>query len=204
MNIKYLLAAALCALPMLAHAGIVYEWTSTNYSLPQGMTMRLEFDKKTVTSGSFNIDLAYDHGQGYGTIPKRGLLALFVTLPGVRNDIDYSSKGGRGYTFPFGYLDMNLTFTSDGFLMGSIYANDQNSHIRLTSVGRDFTVIDANSDEVVWGGCQPDEDTGRRPPCSGATGYIQRVAEVPEPGSIALLVLGAAGLVGTRRPKLVK
>jgi len=201
MNIKsYLAAAALSVLPLSSNAGIIYEWTATNDQTPTGMTLQLEFDHKTVKSGKFELDLDYDFGAGYGKVPSRGLVALLVTIPGVSYDIDYSSKGRRGYSFPGGTLRMDITFLDDGFLTGQIYANDQNSHIDLASIGRTFTVLDANSDEgTVGAGCgwQMEEPT----PCAGATGHIQKVREIPEPASIALLVLGAAGLVSSRRRK---
>jgi hypothetical protein len=166
----------------------------TNDETPSGITFRVEFDRKTVNEGAFQLEFANENRGS--KVPKRGLLTLHYTFPGMSNDMDYSSKGGRGYSFGRGYLDMDVQFTEDGFLTGIIYANDTNSDIRLESVGNEFTVVHADSDEGM-NGCGWAYETV----CSGATGYFQRVraTEVSEPASIALLALGAAGLVNTRR-----
>ena len=201
MNMKSIFAAAaLCLLPLASYAGIVYEWTATNDATPRGITLQLEFDRQTVKAGEFRLDLEYDYSTGEEVfIPTRGLLNLTYRVPGNTTSMDYTSHNQTGFSFPRGDLLMDLKFLDDGFLTGTIFARDGNSEIELASVGRAFTVIVARSDEEMYGaGC------GYPLTCGGATGFIQRVGEVPEPATIALLAFGAAGLASTRRRKLVK
>ena len=199
MIIKSLVAAAgLCLLPLYGQAGVVYQWTAINDETPRGITLSIEFDNPTVRSGEFNIDIVDEPGL---EVPRSGLLALRYTFPGMENEMVYTSRGGAGFSFGRGNLFMDLQFDATGYLTGSIFASDSNSDIRLASIGRIFTVLNANSDEGMPGaGCPP------RPQeyiCGGATGYIQRVAhsEVPEPASIALIGAGllAASIFPRRR-----
>lgn len=203
MNIKSIVAAAsLCLLPLCSQAGVLYQWTATNGETPRGITLSMEFDNRTVKRGEFQIDIENDSEL---KVPKRGLLGLHYTFPGMHEKMVYTSKGGAGFGLGRGYLAMDLQFDADGYLTGSIYANDSNSDIYLVGSGGAFTVIDANSDESMPGaGCGWHFEPAVQ--CVGATGNIQRVraTEVPEPSTIALLSLGAAGWASSRRRKSVK
>jgi hypothetical protein len=200
MNIKSLVAAAgLCLSPLCGQAGVVYQWTATNDETPRGIMLSMEFDNRTVRSGAFNINIVDEPGL---EVPRSGLLGLRYTFPGMENEMVYTSRGGAGFSFGRGNLLLNLQFDATGYLTGSIFASDSNSDIRLASIGRTFTVINANSDEGMPGaGCPP------RPQeyiCGGATGTIQRVVhnEVPEPTSIALTGAGLFAASMFRRRKI--
>lgn len=196
---KYLALATLAIAPLGAQAGVIYEWRATNAQTPQNFTLQLEFDHRTVKRGSFMLDIESESGPMLA--PRTGLLSLKYSFPGLSNDMFYTSKGREGFNLGSrGYLNMHVSFDEAGYLTGQIYANDTNSHIELGSVGTLFSVIDANSDEGMPGaGCGWQMDPPMQ--CGGATGYIQRVGEVPEPATGALIGLALVGGIYARRKK---
>jgi len=193
MNVKSCIAAlSLCLLPLCSQAGIIYEWRALNNETPLGITLALEFDQGTVDSGSFSFAINEDdYFAGNGA--AGGLLALRYTFPGASEAMNYSAQGGFGSGF--GTLEIDLAFEQGGFLSGYIHANDSHHHFVMSSHERIFTVLDANSDEGM-----PSAECGWTLgiDCSGASGHLRR-ADIPEPGSLALLGAGLLAAAGMRR-----
>jgi hypothetical protein len=196
MSIKCFIAAAGFALcPLLAQAGVVYQWHATNNATPWGVNLELEFDQQTVDSGAFSID--YFQYSLPDITPRDGLLGIrYYNLSSEGYPLQYSSTNG-GFTNNYGSVRMDVTFQVNGLLTGYIYVADMNQHFVIESIGNIFTFIDANSDGPMDDAGCPDGG-----PCTGATGYLSRepqLAEIPEPASLALLGTGALALARTRR-----
>jgi len=193
MNVRSCIAAlGLCLLPLCSQAGVIYEWQPLNHETPRGISLALEFDEDTVRSGAFSFAITEEY-DGEENHAAGGLLGLRYAFPDAYEPMTYSARGGFGSGF--GTLEMEVRFEQGGFLSGFIYANDSHHHFMMNSDGRVFTVLDANSDEGM-----PSADCGWTVgiDCSGATGQLKR-ADIPEPGSLALLGAGLLAAAALRR-----
>ena len=193
MNIKAcVLALSICLLPLSSNAGVLYKWRSLNNETPRGITLELEFDANTVASGEFSMTVTPGAEE---PLAKHGLLGLRYAFPGSSEPLYYSAAEDS-FRYGLGELDIRVSFDKGGYLTGYIYANDAQHHIGMDSMGRKFTIFDANSDEGM-----PSAECGWQSdiPCAGATGHIRRI-DIPEPASVALLGIGllAAG-IGRRK-----
>jgi hypothetical protein len=194
MKFKTVLAAAVLSLSSLSsQASVIYEWRPLNDETPLNVTIRMEFTEEAVNSGSFKWNLHGGNGLGPQSYPDSGLLSLYFNTKG-NSAISFKPRLEPLYRIDWGWLDLDLTFEKGGFLTGTIYVNNTNSHFDMESQGRMFTIIDADSDDGMYGaGCPISWE-----PCAGATGHLRR-SDIPEPGSIALLSLGLAISAGIRR-----
>lgn len=196
MKLASTLAVAACLLlPLASQAGVIYEWRATNDGTPRNITFQLEFTQETVDSGAFSFVVPF--GDYTASYPDSGLLSLLYTFPGTAGYMSYQPPTEK-FRNGLGHLNMNIRFEAGGYLSGSIYANDANSHIDLRSDGTLFTIVDANSDAAMPGaGCG-------RLPCGGATGFLRdvRMNEVPEPHALALFGLGAIAARGALQLRL--
>lgn len=198
MNLKSVFAAVVLVLaPVLAHAGVIYEWRITNNETPWGISLQLEFDQATVDSGAFAFEYYQSHGPNI--TPLHGLLSFrYTTLAHASSPMTYNAANG-GFPSRIGFVSLELQFNPAGFLEGKIGLGDEEQHVEMTSNGVLFTVVDANHDgNLEEAGC---EYLG--PPCIGAQGLLVRVPdavnEVAEPISLGLLCAGGIGLIAARR-----
>ena len=143
MKISVLVAALLLS-PVLAQAGVLYEWRALKHETPYGITLRLEFDHDTVRSGAFSFHLVPE--QPPMPRPGSGLLSMHAAFPGVYTPMTYFPRT-EGFAHGLGDLGMELSFHRGGYLSGYIYANNSEHPIRLESNSIVFTVQDANSDQ---------------------------------------------------------
>ena len=173
----------LCALtPGICSASITYEWKTVKQGYPDNFIVSLEFDEATVASGSYSLTLNRGDRQADS---DTGLISMrvrnFSLLPRI-NPIDGEES----------FLNIHVSFLSDGFLTGSFSGLSYDTEFRL-STGLDertFTVNRYGSDALGIN-CFLSADE-----CNSTTGQIRRI---PEPASLFLFGVGAIAALGMRR-----
>lgn len=200
-KVSMLLIAAALAQP--ASADVMFSWrlTHASPSMPPGLNLELVFSDAAVAAGSLALDIDNDCTIEPLCVvdPQDSLISLSYWFDDVEggspakwNQIHYE------YMVPPYYrhdrISLNLTFLPHGYLAGNIWANNGASDFHMQSVGPEFTVVAARSDEP-WacGSTHPD--------CNGARGVIRDVKaqDLPEPPVLALGALGAIGAWLARR-----
>jgi hypothetical protein len=202
---KQFLVAAVAAMSIHAssHADVMYRWISVNDAKPANVSMTLVFSDDAVASGS----LSYHQAPSTTVSSLTSLKYFGFSIDGIE-PMSYT-PGAELFRWGMGQLDLNLSFDPAGYLTGSISANDQNSDFAMLSSGDLFSMTGMHSDQDMMGtrfSCGIHTQYA----CT-STGILERVslahaadaagAQVPEPGSLALIGAGLLGLLGLGRAK---
>lgn len=196
---------ALAATALFAHAAaanVLYTWRQVEHSpfVPPGMHLELVFTDAAVASGHADAEVFNFCQIGQACEPQQdSLMSLHYWYDnpdgGVPlNDISYSY--GDETRFGRQIISVNVLFLPDGYLSGSIMANDSNSDFNFVSSGRVFTMLSAHSDEP-WG-CG-----FAYPECRGERGVLRTGDQpLPEPSMLATLAIGMLAVWCVRRRRV--
>jgi hypothetical protein len=185
-KLRALLMCAGLLVPVFANAGVIYEWRTYHTSSSiYAVAGSIELSGAAMQAGRVDYQFqdpcggAPDCNYADTSSPLMRFALKVNHFP-----IDINIHDGSGFLFGPAYGFLTASFDVGAWKLGpvNIYANTGESHVQLDG----YTIVDANSDML---GCP---DGG----CNGATGGFFRV---PEPGSAALLGLGALGLLAGRR-----
>ena len=193
---KIIIATALIAgFQSAASANVVYTWVTVNSSpekSPLNPKISLVFTDEAVASGY----AAFNYRDVNPATPGGDLVELYFQTGNMlpikfSSDVPFAPAQGNRYV-----LNGGFGITSEGFLTGGLTVNDGQTDFTMSSAGTLFTFDHIASDGPIDASCTPSDRN-----CGGATGYFHETFRytVPEPGSIALLLIGALGAAGTYR-----
>jgi hypothetical protein len=208
---KILCLAATALLTQAASANVVYTWQQVEHSdtTPDGLHLELTFTDAAVAAK--DLTLSVENRSMYGDFDEQqdSLVSLRYWYAGADgaqkwNLIDYRYRDET--QFGLQRLSMTLQFAPDGYLSGTIMANDGYSDFTMQSDGNVFTLLWAHSDQRTGCGDPAFSCTGERGQLSNAMGMVHPLEQpLPEPGSLAILAAGGlAGWLARRHRRSVR
>ncbi len=194
---KFAVLASCALLSFSASANVLYTWVETDASAgksPSNAKFSLVFSDAAVTKGyaSFFFNEFYDAAPGADLAELHFTLGSLISTDFLSASKFYPSTGSR-YMF-----SGNFQFVDGGLLTGQMRFNNGDTEFEISSVGTVFTFDRIAADAPIDAYCQPWSQH-----CGGATGYFEEStrSEVPEPGSIALFLIGMLAATGIYRKR---
>lgn len=187
-----------------SRADAIYQWHGDPASSsPSSMSLTLVVSDAAVKAGQ--VDFTYSTLGGPGTASSTDVRALSWSYSGIKDvglfGASFVFDDERQFAFPT-RIDVHLNLSPSGYAIGSIGTatayGDVTTSLSSNAAGLFSMNYIASGDRSINSSeCRADPKCVALP-----SGTIQRVSDVPEPGTFALLGLGLVGLARVGRRKV--
>ena len=184
--VKFLFAILCLSASTFASAGVLYTWQATA-SAPGMHSVSGFIELSDSAAGNVSYRARACHGWPCDLAdPASPILRFgFMVNDALSSALAIDLVSGTGFDFPTPAFDADFTIGTGRLDQLSLFINTMNSTLRID--GSTIAWFSSDAETCHFG-------------CSGAQGQFV-LAQVPEPASLALIVLAALGAALTGRPR---